>query len=82
MVRRTWQSAALILVLLGAGTLAAQSPPTDAALDELMHVSGLWEQLPQFETMVQEGFAEAMAKNHDRADDGAAKILEAVAAAS
>ncbi len=81
MVRRTGQSVALILVLLGAGTLAAQSPPTDAALDELMHVSGLWEQLPQFETMVREGFAEAMAKNHERADDAAAKVLEAVAAA-
>ena len=81
MIRSPWRSAALTLVLLGAGALRAQTPPSEAALDELMHKSGLWNQLPQFEAMVQEGFAAAMAKNHKETDEASAKVLKAVAAA-
>ena len=69
------------MVLLGASTLGAETPPTEAALDELMHKSGLWEQLPQFEGAVQEGLAGALAKRDEGDDEGAARVRKAVAAA-
>lgn len=95
MIQRPWSPAALILFLVGVSVLGAQTAPTEAApapparpappsataLDELMHKSGLWTQLPQFEDTVMDGFAEAMAKHGEAADEATDKVRKAVAAA-
>lgn len=81
LTRTFWRSVALSLVLLGTGVLAAQTAPADAALDELMHKSGLWEQLPDLEGSVQEGLAGALAKRGMAGSEVAEKVRAAVAAA-
>ena len=90
MIRGSWRSVALTLVLLSASALTAQTaqpapapptPPSAEALDELMHKSGLWNQLPQMEATVQAGLAGEMAKHHGGADEATAKVRQAIAAA-
>lgn len=81
MKRCCWKLAGIALSLLVSSAAQAQAPPGEAALDELMHQSGLWTQLPQFEATVREGFAAELGKLHQRNDEVAEKVRKAVAAA-